>query len=299
MRLKPDGIATSADRKVGHFVPDHSRRGNGFFILQLHHAAQPLSPGQAQHNLPASHSPRMLSATEESLRDTDLTYKSSVSAACFLVWDTIIHIDEEVEHIWRAPRLWMNWVYAFVRHFPYVVQLIMISVTKAHTGVAWSAAGCHSWIVFQVAAMECVTVAVEIVLISRVYAMYNCNRAILTVLLLLFLAEIIAMIAIIVYSVPRASFITRWCLTTHAPNIFTLYWFISLAFESVLFAMTLVKLCSSISIGHSRRRSNHSSILFVLLRDGTWAFAVIFAVMLLNALMFRLVDNPLAGICFL
>ncbi|KAI0923787.1 hypothetical protein AcW1_006652 [Taiwanofungus camphoratus] len=192
----------------------------------------------------------------------------------------------------------MNWVYAFVRHFPYVVQLIMISVTKAHTGVAWSAAGCHSWIVFQVAAMECVTVAVEIVLISRVYAMYNCNRAILTVLLLLFLAEIIAMIAIIVYSVPRASFITRWCLTTHAPNIFTLYWFISLAFESVLFAMTLVKLCSSISIGHSRRRSNHSSILFVLLRDGTWAFAVIFAVMLLNALMFRLVDNPLAGICF-
>ena len=81
----------------------------------------------------------------------------------------------------------------------------------------------------------------------------------------------------------------------------------SLAFETFLFILTLIKFFQSIS----RERT---SILFVFVRDGTWAFALIFGkcltsfmycvlthpghgtvAMLLNMLMYKLNKTPLAG----
>jgi len=100
------------------------------------------------------------------------------------------------------------------------------------------------------------------------------------------------MITVLALSIPRMEFASD-CLITHTPAIFTSYWILSPSFETVLFALTLVKFFTSIS-----RRLGGQSIMYALVRDGTWAYAIIFVIMLMNTLMYHLVDNPLAGICF-
>ena len=47
-----------------------------------------------------------------------------------------------------------------------------------------------------------------------------------------------------------------------------------LAFETTLFALTLYKFITSVSERSVLGRRN--SIMFVLMRDGTWAYAIIF-----------------------
>ncbi|KAI0938652.1 hypothetical protein AcW1_001671 [Taiwanofungus camphoratus] len=237
----------------------------------------------------------MLSPAAQVYQDSDLTFKFAISATCLLVWDTIIHIDDEIEYIWRGPRSWMKWAYAFVRHFPYVAQSsILVLIIRSDLGQIWSTRQCLDWIIYQLCVMESVTITVEAVLIVRVYAMYNRSKAILSVVFALFLAEIISMISVIAVSMPNMSFTMSQCLITHAPNVFTTYWFLSLAFETILFGLTLIKFFGNVSNKHLVKHS----ILYVLVRDGTWAYALIFAIMLLNALMFRLIDNPTAGLCF-
>ena len=48
------------------------------------------------------------------------------------------------------------------------------------------------------------------------------------------------------------------------------YWLSSLAFEAFLFALTVSKFVHSVS------RDRAQSVLFLFMRDGTWAFVMIF-----------------------
>ncbi|KAH9942834.1 hypothetical protein B0H21DRAFT_749642 [Amylocystis lapponica] len=222
-----------------------------------------------------------------------VTFEVAVSATCFLVWDTVINLSDEVEFIWQARRSWIKWTYVFVRHFPYLAQgSILTLIAASYTGQTWTSTQCRDWIIYQLTAMEALTVAVEAVLIIRVYAMYNRSPIILAIILFLFLAEVTAMVAVLALTIPKMTF-TAQCIITSTPTIFTSYWLFSLAFETILFGLTLVKFFGSVS-----RYLGRHSVFFVLVRDGTWAFAIIFVIMLLNTLMYHLVKNPSAGICF-
>ncbi len=87
-----------------------------------------------------------------------------------------------------------------------------------------------------------------------------------------------------------------------------------MAFETTLFLLTLYKFFSVLEIMKFHRQP----IIVTLVRDGTWAYAIIFgtslapgprprewmlithqAIMLLNTLMYELEKNTLAGICYL
>lgn len=88
----------------------------------------------------------------------------------------------------------------------------------------------------------------------------------------------------------------------------------SLVFETILFALTLRQF--KLHNIKSLRSGDHVSqpILTVLIRDGTWVYAIIFGAlcgfkarsyfyrgtvsMLINALMYQIIHTPLAGICY-
>lgn len=82
-------------------------------------------------------------------------------------------------------------------------------------------------------------------------------------------------------------------------------------FETFLFVLTLVKFYQSVA-----RNFGKHSILYIFVRDGTWAFALIFGMfchpilgrahlmfppvaMLLNMLMYKLANSPLVGMGYL
>lgn len=120
-----------------------------------------------------------------------------------------------------------------------------------------------------------------------VYILYNHNRAVLTIIVLAFVAEVALMIIALGLVIPKQVF-TSDCLVAHSPHIYIAYWLVTfycdgrlvvhigtrvsaLAFETFLFILTLVQF-SSIALREFRRHS----ILYVFIRDGTWAFALIF-----------------------
>ncbi|KZT10321.1 uncharacterized protein LAESUDRAFT_673025 [Laetiporus sulphureus 93-53] len=215
----------------------------------------------------------------------------------FLVYDTLIHMGDEVEYIWRGRRSWIKYAYAFIRHVPYLAEvglLEMIAPSHSQSAHPWRTEQCRIWLIFQLTLNETLTVIVEAVLIARIYAMFKDNMLIVATVLTLYLAEIISMITVIALSIPKMEISTSACLIIRTPPVWTSYWIISLSFETILFALTLFK-----SIGWRKYGSrSKESIMFLLVRDGTWAYAVIFLIMLLNTLLYHLVDNPLAGVCF-
>ncbi|CCM04747.1 uncharacterized protein FIBRA_06937 [Fibroporia radiculosa] len=213
----------------------------------------------------------------------ELTFKFALSAVTFLAYDTLLNIGDEIDYVWRGPRSWVTWAYAFIRHVPSII---------AFTFFEWRPEQCRAWIAYQLSFNEALTIAVEGVLIVRIYALYNRNRLVIAAVLFLYMSEITLMIVVIAVSIPGMRF-DEQCVITDTPGIFTSYWIISLAFETILFALTLVKFFTSMS-----RYLGRHSLLFALVRDGTWAYAMTFVIMLMNTLVYHLVKGTLAGVCF-
>ncbi|RDX54614.1 hypothetical protein OH76DRAFT_1341154 [Lentinus brumalis] len=215
-----------------------------------------------------------------------VTSDLACAATAFLVWDTLINLDEEVEYIWRAPNSWVKWAYLFIRHIPYLVQcsILVGLVAMAAEGHVYNMFQCRAWIAYQLGANEVLTVVVEVVLIVRIYAMYNRNWIVTRTVYVLFVAEVVAMCTILALTVPKFEF-TPQCLITSTPKMFLSYWTISLAFETTLFLLTLYKFFSVLEINNIHRQP----IMVTLVRD---------AIMLLNTLMYELEKNTLAGICY-
>ena len=102
-----------------------------------------------------------------------------------------------------------------------------------------------------------------------VYVLYNENKAVLSSMLVFFTLEVGVMIFTLAMVLPKLT-LTPECLITSAPGIFMAYWLSSLAFEAFLFALTVSKFVHSVS------RDRAQSVLFLFMRDGTWAFVMIF-----------------------
>ncbi|KAI0674409.1 hypothetical protein C8Q78DRAFT_1151252 [Trametes maxima] len=228
------------------------------------------------------------------LKLSEVTSAVACAATAFLVWDALINLDQEVEYIWSGPNSWVKWTFLLIRHIPYLIQGSVLTLV-ALSGHVWQPRECRAWIIYQLVAIEALIIAVEVVLIVRIYAMYSRNRVVLSLVLVLFCAEIGAMCTILAISIPQITFTTQ-CLITSTPTLFPTYWTISLAFETSLFTLTLVKFMNNMV----RTQLRQQSILFVLMRDGTWAYAIIFgeSVMLLNSVMYQVERNTLAGVCY-
>ncbi|EED84865.1 predicted protein [Postia placenta Mad-698-R] len=213
--------------------------------------------------------------------DNNLTFKFAAGATCFLVYDTVLHVADEVcvpfglEFIIALTHTGLRW------QVEYIWRSILAMIAASDAGHAWKPT----------------QFVVEAILIVRIYALFNHNVPILTLIAVLYVGEITAMVTVLALSIPKMTF------TSHCLHVLLLgsglmpaaLRIISLSFETLLFALTIIKFCTSIS--HSAL--GRGSILFVLVRDGTWAYAIIFVIMLTNTLLYHLVDNPLAGLCFL
>ncbi|EKM49218.1 uncharacterized protein PHACADRAFT_214457 [Phanerochaete carnosa HHB-10118-sp] len=127
---------------------------------------------------------------------------------------------------------------------------------------------------------------------EAVFVLYKQNRVLKAFIIIAFAAEIICMMVFISFVIKGQTF-TSDCLAATSPRIFIGYWLSSLVFETFLFVLTLAK-CYRGNL--KRRIARRRSVMFLFLRDGTWAFALIFVAMLLNTLMYQLNTTPRAGI---
>lgn len=223
-----------------------------------------------------------------------LVNRSSAAAIAFLVWDVLITFGDEVDLVWSKPHTFrMKWLFLFVRYFAVALQLSLIfDGTDVAKPFHYTLHACRIWYIFQEVSTQVLIAAVEIVLMLRVQAIYHRQPIITNGLYALFLAENTCMVIALVRVVPGVEF-DEACIVTRSP--FGLVYFAAafISFETLLFVLTLVKFISALYAGWG-----DTPVLTLLVRDGTWAFALIFAVLCINAAFFLGAPNAMAAVAY-
>lgn len=220
---------------------------------------------------------------------------SSVAALTFLVWDILITLDQEVNAIWSKPnRFYSKWLFFFVRYFAVAMQVSMLFVgTQFSLGFHYTESDCVKWYVFQEVSTQLLIAGVESILIIRVHALYDRNRYLTLILIVLFLAENIVMTITLIRVVSGVRFDTT-CTVIHSPPSLLFFAVAFVSFETILFVLTLVKFLVALRDGWGR-----TSVVYLLVRDGTWAFMLIFVTLCVNAGFYLGAgDSSIAAVAF-
>ncbi|KAH9846551.1 hypothetical protein C2E23DRAFT_572286 [Lenzites betulinus] len=240
----------------------------------------------------------------------NLSY-SEVACVTVLTWDVLIMISDEVELIWRRAWTPAKMMYPVARYLPWLVQLALLAINvNGSTGLKFTSGQCGEWQVVQGVLLQVIVTTVDAILITRVYALYSRSRLLLSVLGSLFLAELTFLCYVLAVVTPRLTYDDE-CYVTSSPAIFQYYWYshihasatrlladpgyriVSLLFETILFALTMYRFGEAVRQGWGK-----GPILQQFMTDGTWAYALIFLVMLINMMMYKYVHSTLTGICY-
>lgn len=179
---------------------------------------------------------------------------------------------------WSPPKV----LYFLTRYY----SLIALIILQAHRMT------CRQWIVFEGVSALILELSVEIMLILRLYALYTGNKPIARLMVILFATEGIVMLTMLGISIPRIM-TSAGCVEADIPVELVAYSITSILFETFLFTLTIRRYLQARKAGWG-----NIDLLAVLFRDGAWAFAVIFAVMVINTVLFALGPRTLAALGF-
>lgn len=215
---------------------------------------------------------------------------SYASAVAFLIYDVLITFGDEVRFIWPLPWTFTKALYFFIRYFP-----ILLEMSTQFYGtplLSYPPEACYVWNVYQGVAVLLLIVSVDYILILRVYGMYPRNRPVKYILTSLYLAEIVTMAVGIYLASPRFQFDIH-CVVTKAPPIFLMTVGVPIVYQTLLFLVTIYKFAEA-----AKKGWGHIPVVQLLLRDGTWAFIVIFAVIIGQALVYGVGPQAYTGFLY-
>ncbi|EIN03547.1 hypothetical protein PUNSTDRAFT_128712 [Punctularia strigosozonata HHB-11173 SS5] len=201
---------------------------------------------------------------------------STLAAFTFLVWQTLTSLDEEVEWIWSKPRWsWTKWIFLSARYMAILVLFIEVIGDRVRAALP----SCPAWFAWQGVALQFSLGAVDLLLMIRVYALYNRSLLIVRVLTFLWISAQGAMSWALATSIPDYEY-TRRCVITKTP--LAILWFAigTLIFQSALFLLTAYKFVVAARAGWGR-----TALMALLMRDGTWAYALVFMVITLHHIL--------------
>ncbi|KAI0646457.1 hypothetical protein C8Q79DRAFT_962741 [Trametes meyenii] len=225
-------------------------------------------------------------------RATDYACVASIT---FMMWDILISLPSEIALVWQKPNGWLRYLYVFIRYIP-PVSAITSFVYFSFPGRRGSTdEQCKVNSIIEEVVLACVVVTVHVILIVRVYALYNRSRILLQVLGV-GCAVTLCVSLLGEYFASSSYKYGRMCLLVSAPHTMLpgLAWLSPATFDLILFTLTLIKFYESRREGLSRL-----PILDTIMRDGTWAFLLSFVVMMLNTLVFsRTITTEMSGIAY-
>ncbi|KAJ6593570.1 hypothetical protein B0H19DRAFT_25476 [Mycena capillaripes] len=203
---------------------------------------------------------------------TQLVYRSSLGALTFLAYDICITLDDEVKFVWPKPWTRMKLCYLFIRYVPLFVQIstLFIASPELTPHFNFTPHDCFIWQVYQGVATVLLFAAVDYVLILRVSALYHNNATIRKFVLAAFILEIAGMCVGLGLSLPTIQF-DEICLVTAISPTLIVYAGATLLFQTLLFGLTLAKFVRAVRDGWG-----DTPLVGLVMRDGTWAFILLF-----------------------
>ncbi|KZO94434.1 hypothetical protein CALVIDRAFT_599829 [Calocera viscosa TUFC12733] len=251
-----------------------------------------------------------LSAAElQNARDAQAYCWSSMAAFALILYDTVIAMDQEVIHIWRAKWSPTKVLYLLSRYVTifgvllwWLSTLQSLSTTPGPSLAVGASnpphASCRTWSIMSGIGLLITGVSVDLIQLLRIRAVYSVRRYVTIPLYLMFAGVFLAALLVVVVSqqdttvIPNTAF-EIGCLDNPDNTGTLVAWIGEMCLGAVFFALTLAKL-------HPYLRGGQMSALTAIVQGGVIYYAVIFAVELINVMFLQLVakgSRPnLAGI---
>jgi len=217
------------------------------------------------------------------------TKYSRIASLTFLLYDYALTFGPETEFVWSRRWSFGKALFIFNRYFG--LFTLIFDVTVAFQADL-TAKFCEAFFWWELVSGVIGLVSVEIILQARIYAVYNCNRKLLAVMVILCCIEIASEFLAFLFGIPSES--PPPGLTGCYPsNISSFYWFIwvpGLVYETFLCFLMLYK------ARELYKNEYQSSLLRVVMRDSFVYFFTSFAVLLLNCLLWALHPEAISDI---
>ncbi|CAA7261727.1 unnamed protein product [Cyclocybe aegerita] len=218
---------------------------------------------------------------------------SSVAALAFLVWDILITTDDEIKLIWLRTWSYTKCVYFIVRYLPVLVQISILFIgTELTPYFHFTPHDCFIWQVYQGVAASTIVTAVDTILILRVHALYHGHFTIRRVVIALFVIEIIGIIVGLSLALPGITY-DHVCLVMGVPPTLIIYGGATIIFQTSLFVLTVYKFVQALRSGWG-----DVPLIQLLIRDGTWAFFLLFIVYAGQIGLYALQNHAYAGVLY-
>ncbi|PPQ98796.1 hypothetical protein CVT24_003354 [Panaeolus cyanescens] len=223
----------------------------------------------------------------------EVVNRSSVAALAFLLWDILITMEDEVNLIWPRTLSYTKVVYFLIRYIPVFVHISILFVgTELTPYFNFTPYDCYIWQIFQGVAVVTIVTLVDTILILRIHALYHGNNVMRIIVFICFGLEIIGMTIGLIISLPKITY-DHICLTLSFPHSIILYGASSIAFQTFLFIITLYKFIQA-----ARSGWGDVPLIVLLVRDGTWAFFMLFAIYAGQGFVFLLSNKAYSGVLY-
>ncbi|KAI9058733.1 hypothetical protein FKP32DRAFT_1218284 [Trametes sanguinea] len=237
-------------------------------------------PNSTQSNVQLSQELQLLFAA---LSQSEGASRSVAAALALLTWDILTTMDQEVKLIWPSNWTLPKILYLFVRYY----SLVALAIENAQIVIP-----CVPLLIFQITSTFLVEAAVEVLIILRVHAVYSAQPKIMRIMLFGFAVQVVLMAISLGLSIAKVK--TGWyCKTTDLPTEMVIYSTASIVYEAFLFGTMMYGVIRGKKEGFS-----DTTLLDALIRDGAIAFTAIFAVMILNTILFTLAPSTLVTLGF-
>ncbi|GLB38831.1 hypothetical protein LshimejAT787_0506960 [Lyophyllum shimeji] len=193
----------------------------------------------------------------------------SVSALSWLVWDSILLCRREYESIWKRENSVVKAVYIFSKYVGLVAQTMNTIWTFDLLSREYLTPRlCRKWFGSQIGVIILLHAALQIILMLRVYALYDCKKPVGLFLLSLGIGEIASISFSSVYIV-RGFHFHSTCLNANTPPAVVALIVVMAVVQIIVWGMTLFK---QVDIPTRTR------LLEVVGRDGAVACSVFVAI---------------------
>lgn len=237
-------------------------------------------------SLPLTEIPALIAAEDTVIYNT-------IAASMLLFWDLALTFEEEVELIWRSRQGPFTVLFYIIRYLAVGIRVLdLVVYTDVFGYMQPSTPRCLAWVWFEAVGGEVMLICIETLFLLRVFAFYGRHRFLIAILVPLFLGVIAAETTIIAIAVPKMIVIPNplppnlhvgACLNLAVPELYSKLVVPALAFQSLMFALVVIRFIRVRLLGGD----NSPHLLVVFVRDGTWAFTLIFSVLLWAALTFK------------
>lgn len=228
-------------------------------------------------------SPEQAAALAQGEKDGQAIILWTVGMFCIFGWDYFMNLPKEIERIWKKNLSYISALYVLNRYYGLIQFALVIPLFTTPITHAISVETCLKIFRWQPVGALISTFLSQVIMGSRVYALYGKSNIVIGVLGTIMLAEFIIHVITLTKVFPAPSpapGVVVPCVAIGPTNWLIAFWVMPLVFDTVTFLMTLYK-----SMEHWRNKVT-SSTLAILFRDGLVYFAAIFTMNLLNVILF-------------